>query len=581
MKLKAGGRFAIVAAIVSVFGYYMYNGGYFNAKPTVAASVPTNVDIGGPAAPVQADANANVVIAKANNNAKIKLLTIPWNAASGLNFANGGANTAEGSLMQKRGINLLIERQNMYDQMAAEQVKFAEAVAAGEAQPKNGAAFVLIMGDGYPAYVAGLKDALAKLGQEVEVIGAVGYSRGEDKCMLPPEVKADPQKARGMTVGAVLRDGDWNICVKWASDNNIPINPDEKSYDPSALNFVAVDDFVKADDNYIAGYCETRPVVNGGKATGEKRKICQNGTATWTPGDVKVAMKRGGLVAVASTKEYMWQMPAVIIGNKQWNAANSTTVQNLLAASFEGAESIRSNRANLMKAGAINAEIFKEENAAYWVKYFEGVTEIDKTGIPIELGGSSVNTLGDNAFLFGLAGNDNLYKRVYTVFGNIMVKYYPDVMPKLVPYENVVNTRYLQALLSSAKGSVVVQKQTYGPTNSTFAKRSVSIEFETGKTTFTGRAVTQLNDLLDQISVSGLTVQINGHTDNVGNTDSNLVLSKKRAEAVKSWLMANASSTFPDERIKARGYGDTAPIAGNNTAEGRAQNRRVEVILLK
>ena len=56
----------------------------------------------------------------------------------------------------------------------------------------------------------------------IDVVGALGYSRGEDKCMLPAEVATDPQKARGSLIGAVLRDGDWNICIKYASDNKIP-----------------------------------------------------------------------------------------------------------------------------------------------------------------------------------------------------------------------------------------------------------------------------------------------------------------------------------------------------------------------
>jgi outer membrane protein OmpA-like peptidoglycan-associated protein len=89
-----------------------------------------------------------------------------------------------------------------------------------------------------------------------------------------------------------------------------------------------------------------------------------------------------------------------------------------------------------------------------------------------------------------------------------------------------------------------------------------------------------LNDLIDQISISGLTVQVNGHTYNVGNSASNQLLSRKRAEAVKAWLMANASSSFPSERIRAKGYGDTQPIADNETYEGKARNRRVEIMLL-
>jgi outer membrane protein OmpA-like peptidoglycan-associated protein len=520
-------------------------------------------------------------LAPANSDYIAKVLTIPWNATMGLQYANGAPTTAAGSLMAKHGIKVAIERQDSYDQMIVEQVKFAAAVARGEAQPKEGAAFTIIMGDGYPAYIAGAQEAMKKLGQQLQVVGALGYSRGEDKCMLPAVVKADPQKARGSLIGAVLRDSDWNICVKWAADNDIPVNSDEKTFDPDAMNFVSVDSFTKADDNYIAGYCENRPVVSNGKVTDEKRKVCQNGTATWTPGDVKVTQKKGGLVSIASTKEYMWQMPAVIIGNKQWMEQNRAFVENFLAAAFEGGEAVRSNDAALTKGAEVSAAVYKEETPAYWKKYFKGVTEVDINGQLIELGGSSTNGLGDNAYLFGLNGNDNLYKRVYTVFGNITSKLYPSELPKLVKYEDVVNTTYLQSLLDKAQGQVEAAKPVFNQAaqmTGIFAKRSYSIEFETGKATFTPATVATLNDLLDQLSISGLIVQVNGHTDNVGGSTSNLDLSKKRAEAVKAWLVANAPSTFPADRLRA--CGDTQPIADNTTPNSRAKNRRVEVLLL-
>lgn len=561
-------------------GIFAYQSGYFAPKQVAPSQILGSVDL--PANTSVQQSNSSVSMAPANATNQLRLLTIPWNATLGLQYANGGPTTQAGSLMAKRGVNLAIERQDMYDQMQAEQVKFAKGVAKGEKNP-DGAAFVIIMGDGYPAYAAGIQEAMGKLGQQIEVVGSVGYSRGEDKCMLPPAVKQDPQMARGSLIGGVKGDGDINICLKFAGDNNIPVNPDGSTYDPDAMNFVYVDSFTKADDNYIAGYCETRPVVSNGKKTGEKRKVCQNGTATWTPGDVKVAQMKGGLASVASTKEYMWQMPSIIIGNKQWMAQNPQVVENLLAAAFEGGELVRSNDAAITKASQVAAAVFKEQTPEYWKKYAKGVTETDKTGMPIELGGSTQNGLGDNAYLFGLNGNDNLYKRVYTVFGNITSQMYPDMMSTMVPYENVVNPTYVQNLLSKTASVAKAAVPTFSPSQQvtgTFAKKSYSIEFKTGSAEFGGQAIGTLNDLLDQIAVSGLTIQVNGHTDNIGSSAGNQALSKKRAEAVKAWLVQNAGSAFPADRIRARGYGDSQPVADNTTDEGRSKNRRVDIVLL-
>jgi outer membrane protein OmpA-like peptidoglycan-associated protein len=595
--LKPLPRLLLIAAVVgaSIYGvntYIKQNGSLkiWNSK----TAVPGTIDL--PVANAANTANATVdnssaafTLAPATIAYEAKMLVLPWNAEASIHYANGDASTARGSLMDKHGVHLKLERQDDYAQMLAEQAVFAGEVAKGIAYPDKGAAFVVIMGDGGPGYFAAAQESMNKLGQQLEVIGALGYSRGEDKCMLPAEVATNPQKARGSLIGAVLRDGDWNICMKYAADNKIPVNPDVKTYDADAINFVSVASFAESDEKLIAaanqGACEVRPVIRNGKSTGERRKVCQNGTATWTPGDVKVAREVGGLAAVASTREYMWQMPATIIGNRQWMAQNPEYVKNLLAAAFEATDAIRSSDAELLKASAVIAKVAKEETAQWWMKYYKGVVEKDRKGLDIRLGGSTSSNLADNQFLFGLNGNDNLYQRVYNVFGDIAKQYYPDDMPTVIAYDKVVNTSYLKALALTAKTTTAradtPRFDQNAPALATFAKRNWAIEFETGKASFKPEAAEALEALLNQMAVSGLAIQISGHTDKIGNADANLTLSRKRADAVRNWLQANAASEFPEGRIRVRAFGDSQPIADNNSAEGRAHNRRVEVALIK
>ena len=71
-------------------------------------------------------------------------------------------------------------------------------------------------------------------------------------------------------------------------------------------------------------------------------------------------------------------------------------------------------------------------------------------------------------------------------------------------------------------------------------------------------------------------VEIGGHTDSVGNDDFNLKLSQARAESVRDYLIAKGISS---DRMVAKGYGETQPIADNRFAAGRAQNRRVEFVI--
>ena len=100
------------------------------------------------------------------------------------------------------------------------------------------------------------------------------------------------------------------------------------------------------------------------------------------------------------------------------------------------------------------------------------------------------------------------------------------------------------------------------------------IQFETGKATIKSSS----NQILDQVvkimkENPDFNLDIAGHTDNVGQPDFNLDLSKRRAEAVKAYLVKKGVS---EQRMTSAGYGDTRPIATNATAAGRTQNRRVE-----
>jgi outer membrane protein OmpA-like peptidoglycan-associated protein len=75
-----------------------------------------------------------------------------------------------------------------------------------------------------------------------------------------------------------------------------------------------------------------------------------------------------------------------------------------------------------------------------------------------------------------------------------------------------------------------------------------------------------------------LRVSIEGHTDSDGTDEYNMTLSQKRAASVKNYLIANYK--IAPERLESKGWGESKPIDKNDTPEGKANNRRVELVKL-
>ncbi len=504
-----------------------------------------------------------------------------WNAQMGMMLATGGKQAQKDSLMCQHGVNLVLVREDNTDQMQNQLVTFAEGVKKGESNPKGGAHFVAIMGDGSAQFLKGVDDRLVKLGADYTavVVGSAGYSRGEDKLMGPPAWRDNPQRAKGGVIAGVLRDGDWNIALKWMGDNKIANNPDEKTYDPDAVNWVNASDYVEAAQKYVSGYCADLRNVK----TGKTEKHCVDAVVTWTPGDVNVAEQRGGLVSIVSTREYRSQMPNVIIGNKKWMHDHRELTKGMLSAIFEAGDRVKTDDGALRQAAAVSAVVYKERDAAYWYRYFKVQKENDKQGIAVELGGSSVNNLADNAQLFGVApGSVDAFGATYTVFGNLVKAQYPDLVPSFYPAAAITDLSYVKELYAAGPKTNAdnASFSTEAKMKQVVSKKAWDIQFQTGSATFTAETQKQLAQLQDDLVVaSGTMVEIHGHTDANGNADSNMSLSEQRAFAVKKWLEAHAPQSFPEGRVKVVAHGQNEPIAPNTTGEGRAKNRRVVIVL--
>ncbi len=101
------------------------------------------------------------------------------------------------------------------------------------------------------------------------------------------------------------------------------------------------------------------------------------------------------------------------------------------------------------------------------------------------------------------------------------------------------------------------------------------VDFSTGSAQLTSRAAGLLDRLVTVLEKNqSLRFEIAGHTDNVGTETNNRRLSKRRASAVMTYLVLKGVAS---DRLMAQGYGESSPISDNRSAEGRKQNRRVEL----
>jgi outer membrane protein OmpA-like peptidoglycan-associated protein len=575
----------IVVLVAVGLGLYSQRKKLFPGKPDQPSSVPPHVDLDGSGSAVKSPPVALDTKPGCPTKPEVRLYHWAWNAQMGLMYATGGKQATESSLMCKHGVNLKLIREDDTNNMQTQLATFAEELKSGAANPSKGAHFIVIMGDGGAQFFKGMNDRLDKLGKEyeVEVVGSTGYSRGEDKFMGPQQWKDNPQSSRGGLVAGVLRDGDWNIAMKWLGDNGIPNNPDETTYDPDALNWVNSTDYIEAAQKYVTGFC----VDLKNKKTGNKDKHCVQGIVTWTPGDVNAAEQKGGIVSIVSTKEYRSQMPSIVIGNKKWINANREVVKGMLAAIFEGGDAVKGDAGALHQAAAISAAVYNEKDADYWQKYFTPQQVKDKSGVVVDLGGSAVSNLADVVNLFGLApGSTNLFAATYTTFGNVVKSQYSDLVPNFPAVTEILDTSFVKELDAATSTKAVPDIAKFDPTQITkqaavvVSRKNWDIKFDTGKATFSGAAEDTLKHLLnDLVIASGTTVEIHGHTDNQGSPETNMQLSEARAFAVKAWLEKAAPANFPEGRIRVFAHGQTNPLVANSNAASQAKNRRVEIVL--
>lgn len=509
---------------------------------------------------------------------KIDFYEMAWAAQTALNFAIGGEFTTKGSLFESAGIYGHVIRQD--DDSKSQQVMAKWIKDYHDGATKDGMV-IIDMGSQMDSYLKTINDLVKSYGPEYQAVifDAVGKSYGEDQVIGDIRYKSDPQQLKGAVLRGVRLGGDLDIGIKFASDNGIAVNQNEKLYDPNALNLSYGNDFLSVVNDYNSNQKETRKIVRNGK-TGADTTVGFDLVATWTPGDVNAIVGAAGVTprggaTIISSHQYAAIMPAVMITCRKFLSDNSTKIQDMIASICTASDQVRSFTDTKSYALGLDAKLWNEKDQAYWVKYYNGVQQGNA-----HMGGSMVYNLRDLKSEFGLQGGTDVYKEVYNTFKDIHQKLYGKELDGVPEYQKAVDKSYMAAVIENhselLEGKALVTNYS-APMTDKIASKNVQINFQTGSSTISPSSYSLLQSIYSNaVAADGLKVGVYGHTDNTGNPDANQTLSEARAQSVKAYLVKLG---LPEERIESKGYGDQQPVADNGTTAGKAKNRRVEIAL--
>jgi len=194
------------------------------------------------------------------------------------------------------------------------------------------------------------------------------------------------------------------------------------------------------------------------------------------------------------------------------------------------------------------------------------------------LSGLKLTHFADNALFYGLTGSRAHFESLFNSAFVIWRK--KGVVTKAVEARDWADSRFVASLGADYPDQKVVEEFKFDKApkakQRAIVNKSLSIHFMTGSDEIMSGSFFVLDALGETMTSFGNTrLQVEGNTDDRGSADLNLALSRKRADAVRKYLMDQFG--FPEARFVTLGRGQTNPIASNKTEDGRALNRRTDI----
>lgn len=459
----------------------------------------------------------------------VRVALSQWPGHMALVVGAGGLRTQPGSIAAKEGLDVEI-------------VFIEDAPSKNRALQTGDVDFVWQTVDELPIALSGYRAANI----EAKAFLQIDWSRGGDACVATKEVQK-VEDIWGKKSAVLMFSPDHTVFEFMITNSRLTR---EQVTDVRKATKFSMDDFTYA------------------RLLFEKKEI--DVACLWEP-DVTLALaSRPGAHRLFSTADATELVADVLLTRKDFLDQHADVAQKLARTFFAAAAAGERDKPAAAKLISTAASRFRDElgyektlAALSWAKW---------------------TTLEDNVRLFGLDGSAPGFDRVYNQADSIWINYpEAEIKDRFAP-SVLRDDRAVKAIWEAAGKPVAKleapEVQDVARTGAALFTKPVSITFDSGSDRLSAESIALINQqVLPQLQIAGgMFARVEGNTDSVGDFAQNQALSEQRAAAIVSYLVSRG---IPASRLVARGNGSAAPVATNKTAEGRAQNRRTDVLFIR
>ena len=459
----------------------------------------------------------------------IRVALSQWPGHMALLVGAGGLKTQPGSIAALEGLDL--------------EVQFIEdAPSKNEALRKGDVDFVWQTVDELPISLGAYRSA----GVDARAFMQIDWSRGGDACIASKDVQ-NVESVYGKKSAMMMFSPDHTVFEFMI--NNSRLTPQQVAEVRKATKF-SPDDFTFARTLFTQGKVDV--------------------ACLWEP-DVTLALDgRPGSHRLFSTADATELVADVLVARQDFLNAEPEVAAKLARVWFKSVEHATQNRAAAANLISTVASRFRDElgyektlKALDWAKWTE---------------------LSDNVRFFGLDGSTPAFDRVYNQADSIWISYpEAEIKDRFAP-AMLRNDRAVRSVWEAAGKPAARTADAFNPAiannGSALFTKPVSINFPSNGNQLSPEAIAVINQqIVPQLEIAGgMSVRVEGNTDGIGERAANQTLSEKRAAAIVEYLIARG---IPRTRLVARGNGAAKPVASNASADGRAQNRRTDVLFIR